>query len=305
MAFTEPQLPVTTDEELALNGGYHYTTDVDVEDYMTIGDIKEITADDINEALKSLPEGDRSAAQQFARILKTTGGAAALVALLAACGPANAPVDSEPTDAPESSETATPEEVFTAESLALPDTLTPEETGTKFIQGLSAWQMAGATPENANAWFLSPDPQQFVRDLVRKNTNIFTQAVLIPDWDTPEHQDLRDFVGSVEPGQESGWSRVIIANLTNYFQTYESGNPIDVKPANREERVDSSELIQPIEAGFIVDTHVTTIIETDNRVSTWDPEILTTNGSQSTFRQTFQNIEGSSRLSAIQVRSGN
>ena len=195
----------------------------------------------------------------------------------------------DPSKTPEATATRVAE-VLTVASLEVPAGASPEQLGITFFQDrLSAWEMAGATPDNQKAYFTSGGSVDFINSLADKNGNLFADALLVPNWrDDPS---LATWVANEKKTNAS--------YLENWFLTYKSGIAGDTEAFKASTTVDSTTTVLQTDMLKTIGTEHNNADK--NRIgSKYDPQELTRNGEKFTFQYALQTIDGKEKISALQ-----
>ena len=181
-------------------------------------------------------------------------------------------------------------EALTVASLEVPAGATTEQLGTTFFQDrLSAWEMAGATPDNQKAYFTSGGSAEFINSLADKNGNLFADALLVPNW--RDNSSLAAWIKNLKKNNAH--------YLENWLLTYKSGIAGDTEAFKAYTTVESTTVVPQTN---MLKTIVTDHNNADkNRIgSKYDPQELGWNGQQSTLQYSLQTIDGKAKISTLQ-----
>ncbi len=108
---------------------------------------------------------------------------------------------SKPTKSPEATATAKPE-ALTVQSVEIPAGLSPVDTGKAFISRLSDWNMAGATPENRDAWYAAGGTDAYALQIAAKNGAIYAEALFGKNWQS-DPKISRYVLGNGQPNSSA------------------------------------------------------------------------------------------------------
>jgi hypothetical protein len=192
------------------------------------------------------------------------------------------PGPAETVKAPEKEPLApSPENGFpvpTVEQIKIPATLTPEEVGRAFEQRLTAWDMAGATPENAKIWLRAADDKSFLEDLATKNAELFADTIYIKGWESQP-----SLSGSVRYARAGN-----LQHVRAWFKTSSHTWPEDKEPFNAWEETGPVKVISSSPDGGVVEiTSTTRNNSAKNRASTVEIGINEGIGKMVTYKLTY------------------
>lgn len=218
---------------------------------------------------------------------------ALVIGLLTACaGPASTSgASSAPTPAASASVSAAGP--VTAESLAMPSTLTPDELGAAYIEDrLSVWAMMGATQETSDAYYEAGGDVAVIQDVAAKNIELMAGSVFVDNW--REVPELATYVDNLRKINET--------SLELWIKT--SGDPgRNEEPYRRWIEASTTSTTEPNGDGsFVLVTEATGHNNADkNRAAELDPAQLTFLLEPLTYRTTFVDAGGQFRVSMIQI----
>ena len=206
--------------------------------------------------------------------------------------PKNTPPGPDPKATSQTPEaTPTPKaEVLTVASLEVPAGATQEQLGITIMQDrLSAWEMAGTTPENQRGYYTSGGSVEFINSLADKNGDLFADALLVPNW--RDNASLATWVANEK--------KINANDLESWFITYNSGIAGDVEVFNAYTTVDSTVTVP--QTGMLNTVGTEHNNADKNRIgSKYDPQELSRNGQKFNFQYSLQTIDGKAKISSLQ-----
>ncbi len=157
-----------------------------------------------------------------ARKLETLllGASVTIIALLlAACSaqtgsirPSSSSVAKVAVTAPATSQA----KAVTVQSVQIPTGLTPDQIGEAFIGRISDWDMAGATPENRDAWYAAGGTDAYALQIAAKNGAIYAEALFGKNWQS-DPKISRYVLGNGQPNSSAEASNADVIQL--WFDT--------------------------------------------------------------------------------------
>ncbi|MCU1580021.1 MAG: hypothetical protein JWP19_2225 [Rhodoglobus sp.] len=225
-------------------------------------------------------------------------GGAVFGGIAASQVPASQPTAEAPADptAVPSAEATNSAELLTPEDLVLPESLTPEQLGTAFVQDrLSTWEMAGAIPENENKWVTS---DTFLDETSNKNGDLIADAIMVPNW-----RDIPALATWVAGEKQSN-----AGSIDNFFKTFDSGQSADVEPYNRGITAGATSVVSQDNTTLVIATEGTEFTNSDkNRIGTTlaGPNTASINGNKILVTTTFVVLNGTWRISAVSIVNNN
>lgn len=216
--------------------------------------------------------------------------------------PKNTPPAPDPkatSQTPEATSTPTANaEVLTVKSLEIPAALTPEQLGTTFVQDrLTRWDMAGSVggDQLQKDWIRTTlADKDFLAPTIAKNGDTFADALFVSNW--RENPDLVKWVDQEKRSNLNG--------LELWLKTYKSGDSNDIEPFSRTSTVESTTVISQTADTVSTSSAATEHTNADkNRAVKLDPGIAMIDGNKITVNTTFQLVDGSWKISVLDIIS--